>query len=206
MVVERTRALVLACNKWDLMDDERRRYLERNGEGPGEHPGRRGSTSQRNRQRGGSWCRTQHALNSWQRRVSTGRLNTFLRELADAHNPIRGGNSPFFRHLGGNLPSHISSSSGGFLEAGYRRFIERRLCGGIRLRGTPIEIQLRIGKKRNRYVDFPKALGQPGRACGESTCSVWCTKRIPAAVAGWSCRGIASGQSIAGDRGFSPSG
>ena len=23
------RALVLACNKWDLMDDERRRYLER---------------------------------------------------------------------------------------------------------------------------------------------------------------------------------
>jgi GTP-binding protein len=29
MVVDAGRALVLACNKWDLMDDERRRYLER---------------------------------------------------------------------------------------------------------------------------------------------------------------------------------
>ena len=47
MVVEAGRALVLAFNKWDLVDEERRRYLEREIErdlAP-MRLGRRGSTS-----------------------------------------------------------------------------------------------------------------------------------------------------------------
>ena len=38
----------------------------------------------------------------------------------------------------------------GFIEAGYRRFIERRLREEFGFEGTPIEIHLRIREKRKR--------------------------------------------------------
>jgi len=38
----------------------------------------------------------------------------------------------------------------GFLEAGYRRFIERRLREEFGFPGTPIRIQLRVRTKRPR--------------------------------------------------------
>ena len=156
MVVESGRALVLACNKWDLMDDERRRYLERELE--------RDLVSTPWAPRVNISAKTgrgveklvpelQHALNSWQRRISTGRLNTFLRQLADAHpHPIRGGKQPriLFGTQAGTCPPTFILFTTGFLEAGYRRFIERRLREEYDFEGTPIEIQLRIREKRKR--------------------------------------------------------
>jgi GTPase len=42
------RGVVLVCNKWDLVDEDRRRDLERNSTGCCRSPrGRRGSTSRR---------------------------------------------------------------------------------------------------------------------------------------------------------------
>jgi GTP-binding protein len=38
----------------------------------------------------------------------------------------------------------------GFLEAGYRRFLERRLREDFGFAGTPIEISVRVREKRKR--------------------------------------------------------
>ncbi len=38
----------------------------------------------------------------------------------------------------------------GFLEAGYRRFIERRLREEFGFEGTPIQISVRVREKRGR--------------------------------------------------------
>lgn len=156
MVVDAGRALVLACNKWDLMDDERRRYLERELErdlvqipwAP-----RVNISAKTGRGVEKLVPELQHALTSWQRRISTGRLNTFLRELADEHpHPLRGGRQPrilFGTQAGVSPPTFILFTTG-FLEAGYRRFIERRLREEYDFTGTPIQINLRIREKRKR--------------------------------------------------------
>jgi GTP-binding protein len=80
-------------------------------------------------------------------------LNTFLRELADEHpHPLRGGRQPrilFGTQAGVSPPTFILFTTG-FLEAGYRRFIERRLREEYDFTGTPIQINLRIREKRKR--------------------------------------------------------
>ena len=38
----------------------------------------------------------------------------------------------------------------GFLEAGYRRFLERRLREEFGFEGTPIEVSVRVREKRKR--------------------------------------------------------
>jgi GTP-binding protein len=38
----------------------------------------------------------------------------------------------------------------GFLEAGYRRFIERRLREEFGFAGTPIQVSVRVREKRSR--------------------------------------------------------
>ena len=38
----------------------------------------------------------------------------------------------------------------GFLEAGYRRFIERRLREEFGFEGTPIQVSVRVREKRGR--------------------------------------------------------
>ena len=38
----------------------------------------------------------------------------------------------------------------GFIEAGYRRFVERRLRETFDFEGTPIEISVRVREKRKR--------------------------------------------------------
>ena len=39
----------------------------------------------------------------------------------------------------------------GFLEAGYRRFVERRLREEFGFAGTPIEVWVRVREKRRKY-------------------------------------------------------
>jgi len=40
--------------------------------------------------------------------------------------------------------------STGFLEAGYRRFLERRLREDFGFAGTPIEVSVKVREKRSR--------------------------------------------------------
>jgi GTP-binding protein len=155
-VVEAGRALVIAYNKWDLMEDERRRYLETEIErdlvqvqwAP------RVNISART-----GWHRAKLvpaldvALDSWDTRISTGRLNAFLGELVAAHpHPLRGGKQPriLFATQASTRPPRFVIFATGFLEAGYRRFIERRLRETFGFEGSPIEISVRVREKRKR--------------------------------------------------------
>lgn len=155
-VIDAGRALVLAFNKWDLVDDERRAILERQIEqdlvqvqwAP------RVNVSARTRWHVDKLVRALDvALESWDERVPTGRLNAFLGELSAAHpHPVRGGKQPriLFATQASTRPPRFVVFATGFLEAGYRRFVERRLRETFDFRGTPIEISVRVREKRRR--------------------------------------------------------
>jgi GTP-binding protein len=155
-VIDAGRALVIAYNKWDLMDEDRRPYLEREIEkelvqitwAP------RVNISART-----GWHTDRlvpaltRSLESWDTRVPTGKLNAFLGELVAAHpHPLRGGKQPriLFATQASTRPPRFVIFASGFLEAGYRRFIERRLRETFGFEGTPISISVRVREKRKR--------------------------------------------------------
>ncbi len=93
------------------------------------------------------------SLESWDTRIPTGRLNAFLGELVAAHpHPLRGGKQPriLFGTQASTRPPRFVIFATGFLEAGYRRFIERRLRETFGFEGSPIEISVRVREKRRR--------------------------------------------------------
>jgi GTPase len=154
MVVEAGRALVLAINKWDLVDEERRRYLEREIErdlAPIAWAPRVNVSALTGRSVDKLVPALDAALTGWETRVPTGRLNQFLKELVAAHpHPLRGGKQPriLFGTQASTRPPTFVLFTTGFLEAGYRRFVERRLREEFGFVGTPIRINLRIREKR----------------------------------------------------------
>ncbi len=86
-------------------------------------------------------------------RVSTGRLNQFVAELSRSNpHPLRGGRQPriLFAAQVSSGPPTFALFTTGFLEAGYRRFIERRLREEFGFAGTPIRIVMRVREKRSR--------------------------------------------------------
>lgn len=156
MVVDAGRGLVLAFNKWDLVDEDRRHYLER------EIDRELASVAWAPRvnvsaMTGRHVSRLRPALdearNGWQTRVSTGRFNQFLNELHQAHpHPLRGGRQPrilYGAQVSIGPPTFVVFTTG-FLEAGYRRFIERRLREVFGFAGTPLRIQMRMRTRRAR--------------------------------------------------------
>ena len=156
LVVESGRALVIAYNKWDLMDEDRQRYLEREIDrelvqvrwAP-----RVNVSALTGRHMQKLVPALDEALAGWETRVPTSRLNAFLAELVSAHpHPLRGGKQPriLFGTQGSTRPPTFVLFTTGFLEAGYRRFIERRLREEFGFVGTPIRINLRIREKRRR--------------------------------------------------------
>jgi len=156
MVIESGRALVLAFNKWDLTDEDRRIYLEREIErelvqvpwAP-----RVNVSARTGRHIDKLATALDEAINGWETRVTTGRLNQFLNELVSAHpHPIRGGKQPriLFGAQVGVAPPTFALFTTGFLEAGYRRFIERRLREDFGFVGSPIRILMRVREKRRR--------------------------------------------------------
>ncbi|HEX2807071.1 MAG TPA: ribosome biogenesis GTPase Der [Kineosporiaceae bacterium] len=154
MAVDAGRAVVLAYNKWDLMDDERRRYLEREFEvdlvqvqwAP------RVNISAKTRRHVDKLVPAlDRALASWETRIPTARLNSLLAEIVAAHpHPLRGGKQPriLFGTQAATRPPRFVLFTSGFLEAGYRRFVERRLREEFGFEGTPIEISVRPREKR----------------------------------------------------------
>jgi GTP-binding protein len=155
-VIDSGRALVLAFNKWDLMDDERRHYLEREIE---RDLGHVAWAPRVNISAKTGWHKDKLvpaldlALDSWDRRIPTGKLNAFLGELVAAHpHPLRGGKQPrilFGTQVSSRPPKFVLFTTG-FLDPGYRRFIMRRLRETFEFRGTPIDIQMRVREKRGR--------------------------------------------------------
>lgn len=155
-VVDAGRALVIAYNKWDLMDEDRRPYLEREIEQDlvqVQWAPRVNLSAKTGWHRDRLVPAVERALASWDTRIPTGRLNAFLGELVAAHpHPLRGGKQPriLFATQADTRPPRFVVFATGFLEAGYRRFIERRLRETFGFEGTPIQISVRVREKRRR--------------------------------------------------------
>ncbi|THA23055.1 ribosome biogenesis GTPase Der [Streptomyces sp. A0958] len=156
MAVEAGRAVVLAFNKWDTLDEERRYYLEREIEtelAQVEWAPRVNVSALTGRHMEKLVPAIETALDGWETRVPTGRLNAFLGEIVAAHpHPVRGGKQPriLFGTQAGTKPPRFVLFASGFLEHGYRRFVERRLREEFGFEGTPIHISVRVREKRGR--------------------------------------------------------
>uniref|UniRef100_UPI002899AE97 ribosome biogenesis GTPase Der n=1 Tax=Mobilicoccus sp. TaxID=2034349 RepID=UPI002899AE97 len=155
-VVDSGRALVIAYNKWDTLDEERRYYLEREIErefvqvpwAP-----RVNISARTGRHMDRLVPALETSLDSWDTRIPTSRLNAFLGEIVAAHpHPVRGGKQPriLFGTQASTRPPRFVLFASGFLEAGYRRFIERRLREVFGFTGSPVEISVRVREKRRR--------------------------------------------------------
>jgi GTPase len=156
MVVDAGRALVLAFNKWDLLDDDRRRELDREIDRQLVRVGwapRVNVSALTGRHLDRLVPAIERALEGWETRVPTGRLNAFVGQLVSAHpHPLRGGRQPriLFATQASTRPPRFVLFTTGFLEASYRRFVERRLREEFGFEGTPIEVSMRIREKRRR--------------------------------------------------------
>ncbi len=155
-VAEAGRALVIAFNKWDLVDEERRYYLDREVE--------RDLVRVPWAPRVNITARTgwhvdklvpalDAALTGWGTRIGTGALNSFLGRLVAEHpHPVRGGKQPkvLFGTQASTEPPTFVLFTSGQLEAGYLRYIERRLREQFGFVGSPIHLEQRPRKKRQR--------------------------------------------------------
>jgi len=154
MVIEAGRALVLAFNKWDLVDEDRRYQLDREIERElvqVQWAPRVNISAKTGRAVQKLVPALEASLESWDTRVPTGRLNMWLKEVvAAAPPPVRGGRQPrilFATQATARPPTFVLFTTG-FLEAGYRRFLERRLRETFGFEGSPIRINVRVREKR----------------------------------------------------------
>ena len=150
------RALVIAFNKWDLVDEDRRHYLEREVE--------QELVQVRWAPRINITARTgwhvdrlvpalDKALEGWETRVPTGALNSFLGRLVAEHpHPVRSGKQPkiMFGTQPSVAPPTFALFTSGRLDAAYERFIERRLREEFGFVGTPIVLSQRVRERRKR--------------------------------------------------------
>nr|WP_308258049.1 ribosome biogenesis GTPase Der [Pseudonocardia lacus] len=156
MVEEAGRALVLAFNKWDLVDEDRRLAMKRELERdlvrvPWAERVNISALTGRAVQKVAPALRT--ALESWDKRIPTGQLNGWLSEvIAATPPPVRGGKQPkvLFATQAATRPPTFVLFASGFLEAGYRRFLERRLREQFGFTGSPVRISVRVREKRGR--------------------------------------------------------
>ncbi|EHR51664.1 ribosome-associated GTPase EngA [Saccharomonospora marina XMU15] len=156
MVADAGRALVLAFNKWDLVDEDRRRQLDREIDRglvrvPWAERVNVSALTGRAVRKLAPALRT--ALASWDQRVPTGQLNSWLSDLiAATPPPVRGGKQPkvLFATQAGIRPPTLVLFTTGFLEAGYRRFVERKFRERFGFRGTPVRINVRVREKKPR--------------------------------------------------------
>ncbi|MBJ8348235.1 ribosome biogenesis GTPase Der [Antrihabitans sp. YC2-6] len=156
MIADAGRALVIAFNKWDLVDEDRRLQLDKEVErelGRVPWAQRVNISAKTGRAVQKLVPALETALASWDKRIPTGRLNTWLKEVVAATPPpMRGGRLPriMFATQATTRPPTFVLFTTGFLEAGYRRFLERRLREEFNFDGSPVRISVRVREKRDR--------------------------------------------------------
>jgi GTP-binding protein len=156
MVVESGRACVIAMNKWDLVDEDRRYELVRELERglvrvPWAERVNISALTGRSVHKLAPYIRT--ALKSWDTRVPTGQLNSWLADLlAATPPPVRSGKQPkvLFATQAQARPPTLVLFTTGFLEAGYRRFIERKFREEFGFVGSPVRLSVRVREKRKK--------------------------------------------------------
>lgn len=160
-VVESGRGLVLAFNKWDILDEERRIYLEKEIDRQLSRVSwapRVNISARTGRHMERLVPALETSLQGWNQRIPTGQLNNWLKDLVAATPPpARGGKQPkiLFATQAGVRPPHFILFTTGFLEENYRRFLERRLREDFGFQGSPLHLSMRIREKKG---------GAPGRA------------------------------------------
>jgi GTP-binding protein len=156
LALDSGRAIVLAFNKWDMLDDERRIYIEKEIDRDLAHVDwapRVNISALTGRHLEKLVPALELALESWEQRISTGKLNAFVQELqASTPHPIRGGKQPriLFGTQAASRPPKFVLFASGFIEAGYRRFIIRKLRESYGFEGSPLEIGVRVRERRKR--------------------------------------------------------
>ena len=155
-VAETGRALVIAFNKWDLVDEERRYYLEKEIERElvrVQWAPRVNITAKTGWHVDRLVPALDAALAGWETRVSTGQLNSFLGRIVAEHpHPVRSGKQAriLFGTQATTAPPTFVLFTSGPLDAGYVRFIERRLREEFGFVGSPIHLQVRPRKKNEK--------------------------------------------------------
>jgi GTP-binding protein len=154
MVVDAGRALVIAFNKWDLVDADRRHYLKREIERELRRVpwALRLNVSAKTGRGVDKLAPALHtALAGWEQRVPTGQLNQWLTALVQATpHPVRGGRAPrvLFATQAGTCPPRFVLFTTGPLDAGYQRFVERKLREEFGFAGSPVEVSVRPRKRQ----------------------------------------------------------
>ncbi|MGB3707863.1 ribosome biogenesis GTPase Der [Gordonia sp. (in: high G+C Gram-positive bacteria)] len=156
MIIDSGRALVVVFNKWDLVDEDRRHELDNEidrelARVPWARRVNISAMTGRSVQK--LVPALEGALESWDKRVSTGQLNNWLKEIiAATPPPVRGGRQPkvMFATQAATRPPTFVLFTTGFLEAGYRRFIERKLRERFGFDGSPVRINVRVRDRRDR--------------------------------------------------------
>jgi GTP-binding protein len=153
MVEDSGKAMVLVLNKWDLVDEDRRDQLEKELD---RHLGHIEWVQRVNVAAKTGWHRDRlapalrTALSSWEKRVPTSKLNSFLGALIGATPPpVRGGKQPrvYYATQAGIAPPKFVVFSSGWIEPSYRRFIERRLREEFGFPGTPVQVAIRVKER-----------------------------------------------------------
>ncbi|MFD1323203.1 ribosome biogenesis GTPase Der [Micromonospora sonneratiae] len=153
MVTEAGRALVIAFNKWDLVDADRRYYLDKEIERELRRIPwaiRVNVSAKTGRAVDKLAPALRKALASWETRVPTGHLNQWLTALVqETPHPVRGGRAPriLFATQAGTCPPRFVLFTTGPLDAGYQRFVERKLREEFGFEGSPVEVSVRPRKK-----------------------------------------------------------
>ena len=153
MVEDSGKALVIGMNKWDLVDEDRRVALDKESErnfDQVEWAARVNISAKTGWHKDKLLPAIQKALESWEKRVPTAKLNSFLGQLIGSNPPpIRGGKQPkiLFATQAGIAPPTFVVFATEFLEASYRRFIERRLREEFGFSGSPIRVSVRIRER-----------------------------------------------------------
>ncbi|MCT1415086.1 ribosome biogenesis GTPase Der [Corynebacterium sanguinis] len=156
MVLEVGKAMVICFNKWDLMDEDRRYYFDREfDEMMGHLPWVTKLNISADTGRGLHRLEAAmtEALENWDKRISTGQLNNWLRETIAANPPpMKNNRLPrvLFTTMVSTRPPTIVLFTTGFLDAGYRRYLERRFRERFGYHGTPIRVAVRIRERRQK--------------------------------------------------------
>ena len=139
MILDAGKALVLVFNKWDLMTEDRRWELERDIEQQLAHipwVRRVNISAKTGRALQKLEPYMEEALENWDKRITTGQLNTWLRVL--------------FATQASTQPPVIVLFTTGFLDAGYRRYLERKFREAFGFEGTPVRIAVRVRERRQK--------------------------------------------------------
>ncbi|CCH88568.1 GTP-binding protein engA [Modestobacter italicus] len=155
-VIEAGRSLVIAFNKWDTLDEDRHAQLEKEIDrdlARVKWASRVNISALTGRGVNKLAGHLKEALAGWETRVPTAELNTFIRALVqETPPPARGGRAPKIKYVtqADIRPPRFVVFSTGFLEAGYRRFLERRLREQFGFHGTPIDVSVKVRESKAR--------------------------------------------------------